>query len=166
MCACANFQSHHPQVLVLGSDLCSAAFADALHAALRALLDGLGMQSFNCGVLNLDPDGLKAPLSPQGAAAASQGGGAAAAQPVAVPAPCDCDRSTAGAGEASEQDWGLPRHAGWRPLVARVVSRGRWAAPASDFGALEVLGHASIGATDPFRLIRAVEEQLSRQHGA
>ncbi len=45
-------------------------------------------------------------------------------------------------------------------LLARVVSRGRAAQPASDFGGLEVLGGASIGHTDPYEVMAAVEQQL------
>jgi len=45
-------------------------------------------------------------------------------------------------------------------LLARVVSRGHSSKVASDYGCLEVLGGASIGNTDPFRVIDAVDQQL------
>ncbi|KAF5830455.1 hypothetical protein DUNSADRAFT_14552 [Dunaliella salina] len=45
-------------------------------------------------------------------------------------------------------------------LLARVVSRGHSSKVASDYGCLEVVGGASIGNTDPFRVIDAVDQQL------
>ena len=45
-------------------------------------------------------------------------------------------------------------------VIARVVSRGRMTQPASDYGCLEVVGGASIGHTDPYRLIEAIEARL------
>ncbi|KAG2422558.1 hypothetical protein HXX76_015938 [Chlamydomonas incerta] len=147
--------------------LSSPAFVAALHASLRALIDGLGVQTFNCGVMNVP---LQPPLQPEqtlqppAAAAAAVGG----------------LQGAAGGGGDDEDGWlglpPLPRSlasgggdgavgaAGgscWRPMMARLVSRGKWAAPASDFGCLEVVGHASIGHTDPFVLIRAVDSQLA-----
>lgn len=41
-------------------------------------------------------------------------------------------------------------------LYSRVVSRGRLETLASDFGALEVFGGASIAATDPFAVAKAI----------
>eukprot|EP00873_Tetraselmis_striata_P017220 jgi/Tetstr1/437484/TSEL_026163.t1 len=39
------------------------------------------------------------------------------------------------------------------PVVARIVSRGKLSSKASDFGALEVFGGASIGHTDPYGIM-------------
>jgi hypothetical protein len=44
--------------------------------------------------------------------------------------------------------------------MARIVSRGRLSSPASDFGTLEVVGGASIGHTDPYKVIAAVRQKL------
>ena len=44
----------------------------------------------------------------------------------------------------------------------RVVSRGKLSAVASDYGALEVLGGASIGATDPYVVMSAVDRMLDQ----
>lgn len=44
---------------------------------------------------------------------------------------------------------------------SRVVSRGRDGSRASDYGALEVFGHASIGSTDPYRVYAALQAQLA-----
>ena len=56
---------------------------------------------------------------------------------------------------------GEPRQQQGRgPIVARVVSRGKLGHPASDFGALEVLGGASIGHTDPYRVMVAIGSRL------
>jgi hypothetical protein len=115
------------EVLVLGSGLDSPAFCRALHAALRGLVDVLGVQTFNLGVLNLGVRAARAGRQAgQGAVAGGWGGGALGA----------------------------------RPVLARVVSRGKLSSAASDYGTLEVVGGASIGHTDPFRVIAAVEQQL------
>jgi len=92
-----------------GGGLASPAFAAALHAALRAAVDGLGCTTFNVGILNIGRPEL--------------------------------------------------------PLVARVVSRGRAASAASDYGCLEVFGGASIGHSDPFRVIEALDAQLAAGGG-
>jgi hypothetical protein len=125
------------------------ALARALHAALRAVVDGVGGGSgaFNAAVHNLQVvEGREAdqfreyddeqwpPLWPPPGAAGGDDDGAAAL--------------FAGAGGGS------------RPLVARVVSRGVPSAVASDFGALEVLGGASIGHTDPYELLRLFDAAL------
>jgi hypothetical protein len=109
------------EVLVVGSSLGSPAFCRALHAALRGLIEALGVQTFNVGVLNVAVG--------QAQQAQAQGGWGAA---------------------------GL----GPRPVLARVVSRGKLSSAASDYGTLEVVGGASIGHTDPYRVIAAVEQQL------
>ena len=48
-------------------------------------------------------------------------------------------------------------------LPRRVVSRGRPSSRASDFGGLEVFGHASIGNTDPYAVFAALQEQWAVQ---
>jgi len=45
-------------------------------------------------------------------------------------------------------------------VQARIVSRGRAASAASDFGALEVFGGASIGHTDPWTVMGALDAEL------
>jgi len=49
------------------------------------------------------------------------------------------------------------------PATARVVSRGRAASrsAASDFGALELFGGASIGHTSPWTLMQLLDEELA-----
>jgi hypothetical protein len=133
--------------------LSSPALARALHAALRAVVDGVGGGSgaFNAAVLNLqvvegededdDYDEQRPPPWPPAAAAGGGGQGAASsAQPPPPPSLFAPSRR--------------------RPLVARLVSRGAPTAVASDFGALEVLGGASIGHTDPWELMRMFDEAL------
>ncbi|GAX74398.1 hypothetical protein CEUSTIGMA_g1846.t1 [Chlamydomonas eustigma] len=48
-----------------------------------------------------------------------------------------------------------------KPIIARIVSRGRVGQVASDFGCLEVVGGASIGHTDPFRVMAAIDQELT-----
>lgn len=45
------------------------------------------------------------------------------------------------------------------------MSRGSANSRASDFGGLEVFGGASIGHTDPFRVIAALDEQMAAEIG-
>lgn len=45
--------------------------------------------------------------------------------------------------------------------ACRIASRGNLASKASDYGGLEVFGGASIGHTDPFDVIAAVDQQLA-----
>jgi len=42
------------EMMVVGRHLCCPAFQRLLHIALRAMIDGCGSRTFNCGVLNLD----------------------------------------------------------------------------------------------------------------
>ncbi|MEW5307702.1 MAG: hypothetical protein WDW36_010080 [Sanguina aurantia] len=76
------------EVLILGSGMASPAFVTLLHRTLRALIDRLGVDSFNVGLLNMGhPATLPPPLSPVNHRAPSQhleGGDAAAALPGAV----------------------------------------------------------------------------------
>ncbi|PNH05460.1 hypothetical protein TSOC_008285, partial [Tetrabaena socialis] len=64
-----------------GGGLSSPALAAGLHAALRALLDGLGVQAFNCGLLNLGQGagaaGRAAAEGEETEAVAASGGGVA-----------------------------------------------------------------------------------------
>lgn len=48
-----------------------------------------------------------------------------------------------------------------RQVVARVVSRGKMSSAASDYGCLEVFGGASIGHTDPYVGLKALDSQLN-----
>ncbi len=49
-----------------------------------------------------------------------------------------------------------------KPVIARIVSRGKMGQVASDFGCLEVVGGASIGHTDPFRLRDMILETITK----
>lgn len=54
----------------------------------------------------------------------------------------------------------------WREFwTCRVVSRGSLGSKASDFGALEVFGQASIGHTDPYAVIAALDAQMQGVQG-
>ena len=61
------------------------------------------------------------------------------------------------------------RHATGSPadilFLNRLVSRGSLASKASDFGGLEVFGGASIGHTDPFAVISALDRQMQEVEG-
>eukprot|EP00775_Hariotina_reticulata_P011764 gene11764-11909_t len=65
------------------------------------------------------------------------------------------------AAQAGEGFWGA--HG---PVVARIVSRGKLTSVASDFGCLEVFGGASIGHTDPFVIVKQLDEQLAAMAGS
>jgi hypothetical protein len=43
-----------------------------------------------------------------------------------------------------------------------VVSRGKLTSAASDFGGLEVFGGSSIGHTDPFKVVQALDTRLQQ----
>lgn len=105
------------EIIILGHSMTSWTFQTAVHAALRALIDGLGIQTFNASIYNID---LQATCS--------------------------------GSNSSSSQEC--------VPVVARMLGRGKAGAPASDFGGLEVFGQASIGHTDPFKVITAVDSML------
>ncbi|KXZ43867.1 hypothetical protein GPECTOR_78g55 [Gonium pectorale] len=157
------------EVLLLGPGLTSPAFQASLHAVLRAMIDRLGVETFNCGALNV-------PLADDREVHFSAANGLAAADANSVDGVAHGNGGADGVANGgaafevlagSGDDLGLPASgAGWRPMMARVVSRGKLASPASDFGCLEVVGHASIGHTDPFVLIRAIDEQLAAALGA
>ena len=68
-------------------------------------------------------------------------------------------------GAEAEEALAAVRRAYGGGVLARVVSRGSAASKASDFGALEVLGGASIGHTNPWTVYAAMctefEESLA-----
>ncbi|GFR50092.1 hypothetical protein Agub_g12237 [Astrephomene gubernaculifera] len=160
------------EVLLLASRLSSPAFVAGLHAALRALIDELGVQTFNAGVINLplDGDGGQGQGRQQEVGVEhveADGVGAAVGQGFRAAAGSNGVLGRAGESCGFEfgEDLGLPAWVedgdmAWRPMLARVVSRGKVTAPASDYGCLEVVGHASIGHTDPFVLMRAIDKRL------
>ena len=54
-----------------------------------------------------------------------------------------------------------------RPILARVLCRGQGlGSPASDFGALEVLGGACIGHTDPYVVAAALGRMMQCERDA
>lgn len=203
------------EVLILGDSIDSPAFVALLHRTLRALIDQLGVDSFNVGVLNMGPPGssldprfsadLSSPLLAQTSISQSQPPSRESSFTESSTTSALCDAavvsSTTGRGRESEGSsleagatadftgvadvqTGVERHGNeveacgegglatisvgdearggecgaWRPVFARVVSRGH--GPASDFGTLEVVGGASIGHTDPYRVIAAIRQQL------
>ncbi len=124
----------------------------ALHVSLRTLIEDMGINCFNVGVLNIDVGQCQPLNSQQGAPRGDrdrQDGGSS--PPWDLPLLQDDYRpSSANSGECS------------KPVIARIVSRGRMGAPASDFGGLEVMGGASIGHTDPYKLMASIEARLQR----
>ena len=146
------------ELCVQGAGLRCAAFQLLLFVALRTLVDRLGAATFNVGVYNI----------PAGTNGASIG---ALEQPAPLLARCFssvchlqlvADRLVlhAAVPQARELDVGC-RSA--RMLLRRVVSRGRPSSRVSDFGGLEVFGHASIGNTDPYTVFAALQEQWAAQ---
>lgn len=133
------------EIQVYGAYMCCPAFQRMLHAALRALIDGLGCGTFNVGLLNLD---LAVP-PPAGVGLARQHW-----RSVAGPA-ADGVGIVSISSEVDGSLW--PR----APVVARLVSRGKLSSAASDYGGLEVFGGASIGHTDPFAVVAQLEAQLA-----
>ena len=111
------------------------------------------------GVLNVDagaPHPAAAALAAAAAACAAGGGAAAAAA-------ADGGARRARVGLVVDDALWVPDAwpRGAAPVVARVVSRGALGAAASDFGGLEVFGGASIGHTDPWAVVAALDEQLA-----
>ena len=92
------------ETMIMGKALDDPSFVKALLFSLRTLIDDLGVESFNVGII--------------------------------------MERGR---------------------VMARVVSRGKTSQTASDFGALEVIGGASIGHTDPFVCGDTLTSQLSLQ---
>lgn len=116
------------EIVVQGRHMRDPAFQRLLHAALRTLVDELGVRTFNAAIYNIS----LAPLD-EGRQEHQDGrsGGAA------------CDGQE-------------------RPVVARVLSRGKLSSQASDYGGLEVFGGASIGHTDPMAVLAALDKTLLR----
>ncbi|KAL4448868.1 hypothetical protein ABPG77_007585 [Micractinium sp. CCAP 211/92] len=127
------------EVCVHGSSLGSPAFQRLLYTTLRALIDELGVATFNAAIHNITIQ-----AAPVGNGADIAGSSASASS-----------GSIASSSGASATGFLQPRH-GPLPVVARVVSRGKLSSQASDFGGLEVFGGASIGHTDPFRVAAAL----------
>ncbi|PSC76196.1 hypothetical protein C2E20_0078 [Micractinium conductrix] len=135
------------EVCVHGSSLRSAAFQRLLFTALRALVDELGVATFNAAIHNI-------PLPPPAAPSEAGSAGTRSASSGSVAA----SAASSASGFLAASPRGAPL-----PVVARIVSRGKLSSAASDFGGLEVFGGASIGHTDPFKVaaaLRAVHATL------
>lgn len=163
------------EVTVLGSHMACPAFQRMLHASLRAVIDGCGCRTFNVGMLNIHlaaqpPAGVGQERqfwsSGSGSAddAAGNGGGSTSGSSMSL-----SSMSTSSASSSRYQYHSgsstivVPDAWPWGdrpPVVARLVSRGKLTSVASDFGCLEVFGGASIGHTDPFLVVQALDEQL------
>jgi hypothetical protein len=61
------------EVVVHGTSMTDAAFALGLHAALRALIDGLGVRTFNAAIHNVVLPGGEQPQEGGGGGAEGQG---------------------------------------------------------------------------------------------
>ena len=77
----------------------------------------------------------------------------------------------AGSGTRASKTWVvkgaaacIPREFGQAPVMARVVSRGKLSSAASDFGCLEVFGGASIGHTDPYKVIESFDHWVGNAY--
>lgn len=147
------------EIVILGSHFGCAAFKRMLHVALRALIDGLGCSTFNAAALNIN---IALPTGDCSSGASRDGGGGSTAD-------CSAGDGSSGMGD-SRMVHVLPVDELWvpggfdvrrPPVVARLVSRGKLDNIASDFGGLEVFGGASIGHTDPYRVLAAIDEQLA-----
>ncbi len=167
------------EVFVLGSHMGCRAFQSLLHAALRALIDGLGLSTFNAAVLNVDPSAPhpQAALLDEIAELCSSEGGGSGSSGISSISVSEAAGEAAEAGSRLQQLlkqrrlqvaplsaddlWVPPSFPAARPpVVARLVSRGKLDGASSDFGGLEVFGGASIGHTDPYRAAAAIQEQL------
>jgi hypothetical protein len=126
------------ECVVHGASVTSPAFVRLLHVVMRALLDRCGVVTFNATVTGLS---LAPPLPPRGAAAHAPASSEALLQAAAE----DEEAALFGSGG----------------VTARVVSRGHAASRASDFGALEVFGGASIGHTSPWTVAAAMDAELA-----
>jgi hypothetical protein len=129
----------------------SPAFCRALHACLRTLIDRMGVESFNVGILNVPTcsshstqHGRQSSDSSSFSSSGQQQTGNTGLQNLEPEWQSgDSSDSHKRISQTSLQDsagsvW-LP---GWEPqgplLLARLVSRGRMSQPASDYGCLEV----------------------------
>ena len=101
------------EIVVVGAAITCPNFQLLFYSALRALIDELGVQTFNATLYN-------------------------------IPLPHINNSSS-------------NNNSNNRPIVARVVSRGRLSSAASDYGGMEVFGGATIGHTDPWEVIKALE---------
>jgi hypothetical protein len=110
--------------------------ADALHDALRALIDRAGVRGFDVGV-------VMPPLYP------------AAQKPADHPEPVEGDRLVSERSLWRRPSWSTENWAGF-PVIARIVDRGRPDAVSSDLGAMDFFAQRVI-ADDPFTT-RAVLE--------
>jgi hypothetical protein len=106
--------AHDAEIVILGDHLGSRAFQSLVHCAVRALVDELGISTFNAGIYGVGM-GISDTVTRDGM------------------------RKTG------------------HQVKARVVGRGRLDSAASDVGGLEVFGGASIGHTDPWVVMRALD---------
>jgi hypothetical protein len=172
------------EITVVGRHMCCPAFQRMLHAALRGLIDGLGVAAFNVGVLNVDVT-VQAPstgvglgrgwwpsqethFSSSNSSNGSSGSGVGGALQL-HPASSSGGHYVHGSSSDCSSDgsnggfW-LPDASYWAdrpPVIARLASRGKLSNAASDFGGLEVWGGASIGHTDPFTVVQQLDAQLA-----
>jgi len=169
-------------VFVLGSHLGCSAFKRLLHASLRALIDGLGVSTFNVAALNVDvtvshPHArlLELVADECGRSAAAGDGTSTSGssehqrqreqlllqvRPLSMDdlwIPAAFSASASAPTSSSSGSSSSPK----APVVVRLVSRGKLDSIASDFGGLEVFGGASIGHTDPYRVVEAINQQLA-----
>ena len=147
------------EITILGDELTCPAFAGLLHGALRTLIDRLGALTFNVGILNIS-------LAQDRAASQQQPIIARCEFPFVVyskdelTAPAElCPAFLADCSQIVFREETL------RSYSCRVVSRGSLSSQASDFGGLEVFGQASIGHTDPFVVIKALDAQMKSVQG-
>jgi len=122
------------EIVIHGSSLTCPAFQMVFYAALRALIDDLGVESFNAGIYNMptDRESIENNFGRDNKMSAAR--------------VCEIKNNSAA----------------FFPVVGRIVSRGRLSSGASDFGGLEVFAGASIGHTDPWTVMQALDESLKR----
>ncbi|PRW33028.1 hypothetical protein C2E21_8036 [Chlorella sorokiniana] len=150
------------EVCVHGSSMASPAFQRLLYTALRALIDELGVATFNAAIYNIDLAAPGGSGSASGSSVVSGMGGSTPSTPSSSSSGGSASGGSAGLGMGPPGGYAHPRGMAL-PVVARVVSRGKLSNLASDFGGLEVFGGASIGHTDPCRVaeaLRQVQEML------
>eukprot|EP00899_Mesostigma_viride_P007252 jgi/Mesvir1/16528/Mv10074-RA.2 len=179
------------EVLVMGSSLESPAVHVLLHAVLRALIDDLGVQTFNvaCGIgIRLTrgagevPFGAESSLPAQGVKnqASTVNPAAGAADVPRGNATTTGGKSTTGSvsygsggasaiSNASRRGivsglggYGMGPWGPSGPVILRVASRGSMSVQSSDIGALELFAGSAIGHTDPYTVIRAIDQQLRK----
>lgn len=124
------------EIVIHGDSLTCPAFQALFYCAMRALIDGLGVQSFNAGIHNIPLQSLRNNEN-SGNSTIDQRHGE--------------DNYINNSKKGSKERC---------PVVARVVSRGKLTSAASDFGGLEVFAGASIGHTDPWMVIDALERAM------